>query len=192
MRIKKIAKWAALPIGLIVSGALVLGFSNAAFTAQTSNSGNNWSTGTVGLNNNLTKAMFDATAAPANKGVADPLMYPGKTLTNTIQVNYSGTAPADVHLYATLGTDAGSIAQYMNVTINDGTSNIYTGTLANLTSTKTDFASGISGWSPTASASKTYTFTVTMDPTAPNTAQGKAIAGVSGTTFTWDAETPAS
>jgi hypothetical protein len=188
MKIQKIARWAAIPVGVLVSGVLVLGFSNAAFTAKTQDGNNTWSTGTVNLTNNLTLPMFNYSSAPANKGSADPLMYPGKSLSNTITVNYSGTAPADVRIYSTLGADTGSIAQYLNVTINDGTSNIFTGTLAQL-GAKTTYATGVTGWTPTGTASKTYTFTVAMDPSTPQGASGQNIGA---TTFTWEAQTPAS
>jgi hypothetical protein len=187
MRIKKIIAWAAIPIGLLASGLLVLGFSNAAFTAQTSNANNSWSTGTVSLNNTLTLPMFNY-QTNTSKGSVDPLMYPNKSLSNTIKVNYVGTNPVDVHLYANLGTDSGSLAQNLNVTIHDDTANstVYTGTLANLASTNHDFASGLGGWSPTANASETYTFTVTAGANVP---QGATLGG---STFTWEANTPAS
>lgn len=187
MKIRKLAKLAVIPIGLLTSGLMVLGFSNAAFTAQTPNAGNQWKSGSVSLTNTLTKPMFDYTAAPAGKGSADALLVPGAPVSNTIQVNYTGNTTANIRIYAALGADTGSMAQYLNVTINDGATNVYTGTLANLASTKTNFATGIPGWSPTGAASKTYTFTVTMDPSTPNSAQN---ASIGATTFTWEAQSP--
>src|SRR5215471_12748006 len=101
-RARKIAKWGSVPMGIALSGALVLGFSHSAYTAQTTNAANTWSTGTVGLDNNLTLPMFDYTKNPANKGVKDPLLVPGQSISNTITVNYTGSVAASVRIYETL------------------------------------------------------------------------------------------
>jgi hypothetical protein len=183
-RVKRAAKWSAVPLGLAASGVLVLGYSNAAFTAQTSNAGNNWSTGTVSLTNNLTKPMFDYTATPANKSNPDKALAPGDSLSNTIKVDYSSGNAATIKVFATPGSDAASIAQYIDVKINDGATDIYTGTLANLTTANSNFATGLGTWNPAGTDSKTYTFTATLKNTAPDTAAGKSITG---TSFTWEA-----
>jgi hypothetical protein len=184
-RIKTIAKWAAIPVGIALSGALVLGFSNSAYTAQSSNAGNTWSTGSVGLTKNLTLPMFDYTANPANKAVKDPLLVPNQSVSNTITVNYTGNVAADVRIYSALGADSGGLAPYLKVKINDGAADIYTGTLAQL-GAKNNYATGITGWTPTGAASKTYTFTVTVDSAAPAGTAGQAV---NATTFTWEAQT---
>jgi hypothetical protein len=184
-RIRTTAKWAAVPAGIVLSGALVLGFSNSAYNAQTSNSGNTWSTGSVGITNNLSLPMFDYTANPANKGTKDPLLVPGQSVTNTITVNYTGNVAADVRIYSTLGTDAGSIAPNLKLKINDGATDIFTGTLADF-GAKSNYTNGVTGWSPTGPAAKTYTFTVTLDSLAPPGSAGKVVGA---TTFTWEAQT---
>jgi hypothetical protein len=184
-RVRTVAKFSTVPLGLLASGALVLGYSNAAFTAQTSNAGNNWSTGSVDLKNNLTTPLFSHTGGNAAGATPDKALAPGDTLANRqIKIDYTGANAADIRLYANLGTDAGNVAQYIDVTINDGASNIYNGTLKNLTTSNPNWASGIGGWTPGSTASKTYTFTAKLKDTAPDSASGQSITG---TSFTWEA-----
>jgi hypothetical protein len=128
--------------------------------------------------------MFDSTATPAGKASPDKALAPGDSLSNTIKVDYTSGNAANVKLYATLGTDAGAIAPYLDVKINDGSTDIYNGTLANLTTANNTFATGIGAWNPTGTASKTYTFTATLKSSAPDTASGKSITG---TNFVWEA-----
>jgi len=85
---------AALPVGLVVSGALVWQSSYAAFSASTNNPGNAWDAGSVVLDDNdLSGAMFNSTD--------DGTLKPGSTRSRCIRVDYLGDLPADIKLYVT-------------------------------------------------------------------------------------------
>ena len=169
----------AVAAGLVLSGAAVMGFSNAAFTASTSNTGNNWTTGTVNLSSNRSAStpLFSATG-PNVANSKDAPMVPGAGYTRTIDVEYSGTVAADITLTAVKGTATSNLDKKTNVNISDGTTTVYNGTLYDM---PTSFASY--KWStPAAPTSvKTYTFTITVDGDAP---QGATVSNVD---FTWTA-----
>ncbi len=177
---------AALAAFLMV-GAIVVISSRSAFSDTTDNPGNTWTAGTVIITDDDggATAMFNATA-----------MAPGDTSTECIVVTYSGTlVPADVVLYGVSGGTG--LDAYLDVVIDEGTgsafgtscagfvfgSNVFTNTLANFSTTYTNFATGITGWSPAANPeSKTYRITVTLQ-------DNNAAQGLNGTaTFTWEAQ----
>jgi hypothetical protein len=179
---------ATLVAGLLGSGALVLRGTEAAFTSTTENAANTWTAGSVALTDtDLGFAMF----------VAPGSMYPGQTLTRCITVNYAGTIAAPVKLYAT--TLTGTLAPYLDITVNEGsgatdaacTNFVAAGadleassTLAAFATAHTNWASGIGTWSPSSASSKSYRFTVTLQPTVTD-AQQSATASVK---FVWDAK----
>jgi hypothetical protein len=183
-RTRSIVKIAAVPIGILLSAVLVLGSSYSSFSAKNANTGNTWGTSSLGLNTPVYQALFDNGNNPANKSSPDFSMWPNAVYSNTIQINYTGNTPATVKMFAYLGGDPSSIAQYLKLKINDGTSDIYNGTLAAFTTSSTNYATGVGAWSVSANASRTYTVTVTLDGATPQTV---ANAAVTGTTFTWEA-----
>lgn len=84
----------AIPVGLVLSAAVVWQSTAAAFTASTDNSGNSWQTGSVVLTNNQgATALFDTTR--------DGALKPGSTRSGCIRVDYTGTLPANIRLYVT-------------------------------------------------------------------------------------------
>jgi hypothetical protein len=85
---------AAVPVGLLLAGALVWQSTAAAFTATTDNSGNTWQAGSVALSDSDGgSALFDSTA--------DGALQPGSTRSRCIRVDYTGDLPADIRLYVT-------------------------------------------------------------------------------------------
>ncbi|MCP3422241.1 hypothetical protein [Nocardioides pinisoli] len=80
----------ATPVALVATGALIYTSSYAAFTGQTRNSGNQWSTGSV----NLT----DDDNGTARFQVKD--MLPGATDAKCIKVTANATVPSTVKGYA--------------------------------------------------------------------------------------------
>ena len=76
---------AAVPVGLLVSGALVWHSSYAAFVATTLNENNSWTTGVVSLTSNRTASvpLFDQTS--------EGFLSPGSTGTKCITVSYTGS-----------------------------------------------------------------------------------------------------
>ena len=171
----------------LVVGALVVGGSRAAFSATATDGSNSWSSGTVVLANDSSgSAMFTVTG-----------MKPGSSNVKCISVTYSGSlVPATINLY---GVVAGTgLATYLTTTIEIGTggsfssctgftptSTIYTGTVANFSTTYTNFATGLATWSPSSTPdSRTFRFTTTLPSGTVNAAQGLNATA----TFTWEAQ----
>jgi hypothetical protein len=174
----------AVAAALLMLTMLVVTRSQAAFSDTTDNTANSFSTGSVVLDDDDggSSALFTAAA-----------MTPGVPVVNCITLTYSGTlTPADVRMYATA---SGALATYMDATIEVGTggsfgscggfvagSTIYTGTLANLAATRTDWASGeptFTAASNPTSRTLRFTFDVQNVPAAQSSS---ATA-----TFTWEA-----
>ncbi len=187
-RVAKIVRWATLPTALLVSGIIIAPASYSAFSATTSNPTSNWAAGSVALtDDDASAALFTASA-----------LAPGSTGTKCIAVTSTGTLPSQVRLYGSGLATTNALSTHLNLTVEQGTgggfgsctgftsgSTIYTGTLAGL-STVTSFGTGVGTWAPTGagSESRTYRFTYTVAPTAPNTAQG----GTASIAFTWEVQ----
>jgi len=177
----------AVVLGLLASGAMVWQGTSAMFTASTSNAANSWTLGTVTLaDDDSAGALFSASG-----------LLPGSTDSNCITVTYSGTVATAVKLYASAATDASSVAQYVDVTIEEGTgggfgscgafvpsSTIYTGTLSNFTSTSTAYGNGVGTWAPSAPGSSVYRISYTLNAATPGNKQGAATTA----TFQWEAQ----
>jgi hypothetical protein len=162
----------------------IMQYSRAAFSASTSNSANNWATGSVVLSNDSSgTAMFSATNMTA-----------GQSVVKCIAVTYSGTLTSGVavRLY---GVAAGALAPYLNLTVEQGTgggyssctgfsgSQIYSGTVSGFAATYTNFGTGLTGWAPgTNPDSRTYRFTVTVQND--NNAQSKSATA----DYTWEVQ----
>lgn len=191
-RIPAAARWSALPIGLIVSAALVWQASYAAFTAQTTNPTNNWTTGSVTLSDDDTNtAMFNAS-----------LLKGGSTGEKCIVVTYGGNLTSSVKLFGTGFTQQNSVGNYIDITVEQGTgtatfaggcstftvdtgaANSYSGTLSNFASTYTNSATGFGTWAPTGSTqTRVYKITYAVNNAITNTQQASnAQLG-----FTWEA-----
>ena len=178
-------KVGVLAATVLLTTALILTASFAAFSDTTDNSGNTWSAGTV--------VLTDDDAGSAMFIVSD--MAPLATVTECIVVTYSGSLlPADVNLYGVSGGTGLDV--YLDVTVEEGsggifgncagftpTSTIFTGTLTSFAATHTNFATGAGAWNPAANPeSRTYRFTVTLQDN--NLAQGLNATA----TFTWEAQ----
>jgi hypothetical protein len=191
-RTARIARWAAIPLALFASGAVVATASYSAFSATTSNPTNNWAVGTVALSDDdANTAMFNASS-----------LKPGSTGTRCIAVTSSGSLPSAVKLYGTNPATTNALSSSINLSVVQGTggtfgsctgftplatgSSVYSGTLAAFGSTATSFATGLGSWAPTGEAAETrvFQFTYTVDPAAPNSTQG----GTAAIGFTWEAQ----
>ncbi len=105
--------FAAIVLGLLASGAMVLTASQAAFSDTTSNSSNSFSTGNVELvDDDSGSAAFNVTN-----------MAPGDTVEQCIEVTYQGSIadPSAVKLYSGGLTDSGTLAAHLDLTIEEGT-----------------------------------------------------------------------
>src|SRR3954447_4323793 len=114
----------------------------SAFSATTTNSGNNISAGTVVLgDNDINQAMYNVTN-----------QKPGDSVQQCIKVDYTGSLSSTVKLYTT--STIGSLGQYIDLQIRTGSgtptfpgctgftpdaADLYSGTLANFGSTYTSW-----------------------------------------------------
>ncbi len=185
--VRPLAVAGALLVGLFGSGVMVWQGSSAVFSSTTSNGSNSWTLGSVTLADDDTgSALFTATG-----------LTPGTTGSNCITVTYSGTVATAVKLYASASADAASAAQYLDMTIVEGTgggfgscgafvagTTIYTGTLSTFTSTKVAYGSGVGTWAPSSAGSKVYKITYTLNAAVPSAKQ----SAVTTCTFQWEAQ----
>ena len=109
----------------------------------------------------------------------------------------TGSLASAVKLYATNPTTTNGLSSNISVTITEGAAgadcttfgtgtSLYTGKLVDLGTAKTNFSSGVGTWAPTGTATETraYQITYTLDANTPNTAQG----GTASVGFTWEAQ----
>jgi hypothetical protein len=187
---------------LLVCGLAALAVAAAtwsSFSATTANPSNSFSAGTVAISDNDAGATISASS-----------MSPGSSTSGCIQVTYTGSLPAAVHIYA---STTGSLAQYLNLTISRGTQSapsfpsctgfsadaanyvgagagvVYSGTLSAFATSYSDFASGLTDapgspqtWATNGAHS--YKFTLSLPSGAPSAAQGLS----SSATFDWEAQ----
>jgi len=193
-RATRLAAWIAIPAALVASGFAVSQASYSAFSSTTVNPTSNWSAGTVALtDDDSNTALFQASN-----------LKPGQTGTNCIAVTSTGSLASTVKLYGTAATSTKDLAANINVTVTQGTGGgfgtctgftpvaaaqtptLFSGTLAGLAAQSTNFSNGIGTWAPTGSASETrvYQVSYTVNPSAPNTTQG----GTASLGLTWEAQ----
>jgi predicted ribosomally synthesized peptide with SipW-like signal peptide len=173
-----------------VTGALAAFGTFAAFSDTTTNSGNQFTAGTVTLTNNSTSAMFNNVTGAT----------PGAPATDRcIKVVYTGSLGATLKLYTT-DSSTGALSQYVDVTVTPGSysgpdpafpsctgftpdagGSIYSGTLSAFRTNMHDYASGVTA--PTAPGT-VYKFSYQLSSSAPDAAQGTTTGSHS---YTWEA-----
>lgn len=181
---------AALVVGLVGGGALVLRGTEAVFTANVTNGSNTWAAGSVGISTDL--------AATVMFSSSDDKLVPNTTINRCIELNYTGDVAAAVKLYTSASTDTDGLGAALTFTLNEGTgtagadcagftpaTQLYTGSLATFLATKNSYANGVSSWTPSSSGTKKmYRFTVTLPSGASSSLQG----AVATATFRWEAQ----
>ena len=178
-----------LLVGVVGTVASIATFS--AFSATTVNPGNTFDAGTVSISDN------DFGAAMYTIANAAPLV----PVVRCIEVTYTGSLAADVHLYASA---VGAIGPFVDLTIDKGTGatvfpncagfvpdaspNIFTGTLGGFAAANTNFASGTAAFPGVQTAWNqndvvVYRFTLTLQNNP------AAVGLTSGShSFTWEAQ----
>jgi len=181
-----------LVVGLLC-GLTTLGVFGL-FSATTQNAGNEISTGTVAISDNdAGSALYNITGAK-----------PGDTVSKCIRTTYTGSLPANVHLYTT--SVPGALAQYIDLTITKGTQlnssfpdctgftadsggQLFAGTLQSFEQTRNAFAAGIAtvpagqtAW--LTGASVVYRIDATLQAGTPDASQGSSSGAH---TFIWEA-----
>lgn len=174
-------------VALMAVAMLTMEGSRAAFSATTENNGNQFTAGTVTISDDDTgSVMFDVAA-----------IVPAVPQVRCINVTYSGSATADVRLYATL--NAAALAPYLMTAIDIGTgaaggttfdcsgfnrsATLSQGTLAGLATANANFATGLAGFDG-ATNPTTRSYRVTATLADDNAAQGLSASA----TLTWEAQ----
>jgi predicted ribosomally synthesized peptide with SipW-like signal peptide len=173
----------------VLGGTAVVG-TLSAFSSTTTNTDNSFAAGTVTLADNDSGAVL--------YGVAN--QKPGVDTARCIELTYTGSLDADVRLYTPSSVNAS--AQYINLTIEKGTSDtstfpncgtftseatIFSGTLAGIAAAKDSYANGIPAFPGAQTVWKqndTLVYRFTLSVQDDNAAQG-ATSGLH--TFTWEA-----
>ena len=165
----------------------------SAFSATTTNSGNNISSGTVVLgDNDVNGAMYTVTN-----------QKPGDSFQQCIKVDYTGSLASTVKLYT--ASAVGTLGPYIDLQIRTGSgsptfpgcsgftpdgADLYSGTLANFASTYNSYNNGLLDARPGAASSWTngnsvvYRFTLTLQASAPDAAQNLSTGSHA---ITWEA-----
>ena len=189
---------AATPVAVIAAAAIVWQSSYAAFSGQTRNSGNEWSTGSVALN--------DDDNGAARFRVDN--MVPGDTETKCIKVTANASTEGQVRGYVTNSVNATQpLADHVQFRVERGTGGSFascTGfvadpdapvlpktSLASLAVDNNSWANALTGWDVTSgSETRTYKITWEFDTTgltqeAIDAFQGKSV----GLDFQWELQT---
>ncbi|CAN5224857.1 hypothetical protein BH09ACT6_BH09ACT6_16040 [soil metagenome] len=194
-RTRRLATLIVGPTAILVAGLLVWQGSNAAFTASTRNTGNNWETGSVVLSDDDGGA-----AAFRVSGV-----LPGQTGEKCIVVTSDSTVAGEVRLYVdTLG--AQGLENNITVSLQEGTGGSFsdcTGfaadttlpaqSLAAIAASHNNYATGGLPWATTGTAGehKTYKATWTFDVTGLTQPEIDALQGKSvSADVAWELQTP--
>ncbi len=194
-RTRKILTATVIPLSIIAAGASVWHSSYAAFTAETRNSGNAWSTGRLTIS--------DDDAGSARFTVAD--LVPDQTETKCIKVTANTTVGGHVKFYVINPvTTALALEDHIDLTVDEGTGGDFascTGFVsedvvhpaAPLSGLMTDhgtYANGLGSWTPSGSASdqvKTYRISWTFNATGMTENELNALQGShTGVDFEWE------
>jgi hypothetical protein len=203
-RTQKILAAATTPVAIVAAGAMVYQASYAAFTGQTRNSGNEWSTGSV----NLT----DDDNGQARFRVGN--MLPNDTETKCIKVTANASVPSTVKGFTINPvTSVQGLENRLMITIVAGTGGTFadcTGFVAipdatngvivanaplSLVSQKNTFETALGGWDvPSGISTRTYKITWKFDTNGMTQAQIDQLQGAkTGVDIQWEmrsTETP--
>jgi hypothetical protein len=183
MNIRKYAKLAAVPAGILVSGLIVAQTSSAAFTVQTQTDASSWSTGTVELtNDHVGQAVFDIDS-----------VVPGASGSQKVVVTYDGDVQAGITMFTAGDAQTDNpLAQALHLTITEqGVAGaIYDGSLADF-SEKSSSADGVGTWTAAGTGDETKDYTIAWS--LPSTVTEDAIQGIdTSLVFAWEAASIAS
>lgn len=194
-RLTKMAMVLATPVAIVAAGALIFQASYSAFSAETRNSGNDWSTGQVALTND--------SAGTARFQVTN--MLPGQTDTKCITVTANVTVAGVVKGYAInpvtsvaglenhimVSADAGTGGSFADCTGFTKVTTEFTAMPLSTVFAANSYANGFGGWAVTAGrTSRTYKITWTFDTTGLTQDALDALQGThTGVDFEWELQT---
>jgi hypothetical protein len=195
VRTRKIAAAAATPLAVLIAGGLVWQASYAAFSGQTRNSGNEWSTGSV--------AITDDDNGSARFQVTN--MVPGQTDSRCIAVTANATAASEVRAYTVnpVGMNQ-DLARHVLIEVERGTGGGF-GSCGGFTpiaaplpktplrevSAKSSWDNAISGWAaPEGKTTHVYKFSWTFDTTGMTQTEIDGLQNKSvGVDLQWELQT---
>ncbi|TVT47911.1 hypothetical protein FNH05_18445 [Amycolatopsis rhizosphaerae] len=187
-RLNVLARVVPVPLGLLLSGALVWGATDADWSGSTSNSGNTWASGSLGLANDSRVPMFR---------IED--MRPGDTGSNCIRIKSNADFPTALKLYSNSPNWPSNFQSFVSLKIEVGSggtfgdctgftpnATAFDGTLDQFVALHTDFRTGVGPWKlpgkpPNALS---FRFAWRFSPQAPNSSQS---VSTDEATFTWEA-----
>lgn len=195
-RTTKVVAAITTPVALVATAALIYSSSYAAFTGQTRNSGNQWSTGSV----NLT----DDDNGTARFQVKD--MLPGATDSKCIRVTANASVKSTVKGYAVnpvtspqkledrikVTIESGTGGTFADCTgfVREGTAHVTDMSLSNVAQVNT-FDQGFGGWVLDAGVQhRTYRLTYTFDTSGMTQAEIDQLQGATtGIDMQWEMRT---
>jgi hypothetical protein len=188
----------AVPVSILAAAGLIVQSSYAAFTAETRNSGNNWSSGQVGITTDAAgAAMFTVTN-----------LLPGDFGSKCIVVSTAVSVPGAVRTYFLnpVASQNGLMEQHLFITASVGTGGTFndcTGyeagptfldgvTLASLPGAHGSYANGVGPWTAAAPTDhRTYQISWEFDTTGLSEGQINSMMGMqTGLDFEWEIQTP--
>ncbi|MBL7253246.1 hypothetical protein [Paractinoplanes lichenicola] len=179
----------SIAVALLAVGgtAMLWRYADASFSGKATNGANALTTGSVTLSNSSTSPVIN---------VSGPI--PGSYGTSCLTTTYTGSLPAEVRLYLPASGLSGSLGSYLTLQIKEST-----GSCAGFTSTATlynpndlnataytvaafsaasnSYATGVSRWIATTSATRSYQFNWQLQDDNIMTSKSATIA------FTWEA-----
>ena len=190
IRTRRIVSRSGGPVAVLLAGLLVWQGSNAAFTAETHNAGNNWETGSVLLtDDDGGAAMFAASN-----------LTPGNTGVKCIEVTATSNVAGVIRTYVQSLT-AGGLQNNIMITIERGAPGTFadctgftaaaTETVQPLSTMRTahgTWGTAVLPWvKGTGAESKTYKFTWVFDVGALSEPEINALQGTAvGANFEWE------
>ncbi|MER8067470.1 hypothetical protein ABTZ59_04050 [Streptomyces sp. NPDC094034] len=183
-----LAQVVPVPLGLLLSGALVWGATNADWSGTSSNSGNTWTSSSLGLANDSKVPMFS---------IDD--MRPGDTGSNCIEIKSNADFPTALKLYSSSENWPSNFQSFVDLKIEVGSGGTFgncrgftphrtafDGTLDTFVALYNDFRTGLGPWilpgKPPNALS--FRFAWKFSPSASNGAQSTSTNEV---IFTWEA-----
>ena len=184
----------AVPVSILAAAGLIVQSSYAAFTAETRNAGNDWSSGQVGITTDAAgSAMFTVTN-----------LLPGQTGSKCIVVSTATSVPGDVVTYFInpVASQSGLMEEHLLITASVGTGGTFndcTGytadatfldgvTLASLPVDHGSYATGVGPWTAAAPADqRTYQINWDFHTSDLTEAQINSMMGMqTGLDFEWE------
>jgi len=179
-RIRKILLWGSGPVAVLLAGLMVWQGSEAAFTAETYNAGNNWNTGTVALTNDGTGgAMFSLqNLVPMQTGSHCITVTATTSVAGVVKTYFSNTTPNGLQNNLTLKVEQGSGGSYGSCAGFVPAATVAAQPLATYFLNNSSFDTGILPWvKGTGTQSTSYKFTWVFDTTGLTQAEIDALQG---------------